>query len=165
MREDVRGRVGAALSVLVGLELTAARRAATLLTLQFGPLRPRGDGSVGDHALHAACAWRIDGPAGIVTGRADLFERLDAARNDSAEFDYDREPNLRDVRVREWLAAGPRGVEGVDADEFGGAAIRLAGGFALRLFPSGTRGEDWRLFRPGGRGPHFVVIGGTVEGD
>jgi hypothetical protein len=53
----------------------------------------------------------------------------------------------------------------VDADEFGGAAISLGRDFVLRCFPAGTRGEDWRLFRPQTDFPHLVVTGGAVETD
>jgi hypothetical protein len=52
----------------------------------------------------------------------------------------------------------------VDSDEHGGAVIVLDHGFTLRLFPAGTRGEDWRLFRPATIAPHFVVAAGEVNG-
>ena len=165
MREDTRRRVTVALSPLVGVELSAARRAADMLTLHFGPLRQSGKGSVGDHALHVQCAWRIDGPDGIVTGRAELWEPVDVERRYAEDFDYDDEPNLRDVRVRNWLAAGPHVVEDVEADDFGGAAIHFGGGFALRMFPMATRTEDWRIFGPGDDDSHFVVTGGKIEDD
>lgn len=53
-------------------------------------------------------------------------------------------------------------VEGVDADDFGGAALSLSGGYRLVMFPAGSTGEDWRLFRPSSRW-HFVVSGGRIE--
>jgi hypothetical protein len=69
--------------------------------------------------------------------------------------------------VKQWLAPNEWSliVNHVDADEFGGAAISFAQGFVLRLFPAGTRGEDWRLFQPTTGAPHFVVSGGAVESD
>lgn len=42
---------------------------------------------------------------------------------------------------------------------------RLLGGCRLTLFPAGSAGEDWRLFRPANgdeEAPHFVVVGGRV---
>jgi hypothetical protein len=54
-------------------------------------------------------------------------------------------------------------IEAVRADDYGGAAIQFSGGYQLVLFPAGTRGEDWRLFRPGIDEPHFVVVGGGIE--
>ena len=60
-------------------------------------------------------------------------------------------------------AAGPHVVEGVKADDFGGAEIRFGGGFALRMFPMATRTESWRIFGPDDDDSHFVVSGGRVE--
>jgi hypothetical protein len=157
----------AALSQIVGLPLTAARRAADMRTFQFGTLRPVDRGSVGDFVLHVQCPWRIEGPEGIVTGRLDLWE----PRDDSAPFDehwhYDKSPNLQDAHLEHWLARNPVPliVREVDADDFGGAVITLDQGFVLRLFPAGTRGEDWRLFQPRTDAPHVVISGGAVESD
>ena len=79
-------------------------------------------------------------------------------------WDYERWPNLQDALVKQWLAQHESAfvVASVEADEFGGAAIGFNQGFLLRLFPAGTRGEDWRLFPKTGA-PHFVVSGGLVE--
>jgi hypothetical protein len=155
----------AALSQLIGLPLTAARRAADMRTFQFGPLRPVGGGSVGDWALHVQCPWRIEGPDGIVTGRLDLWEPADENALVDEKWDYETAPNLQDARL-EWWLMGPeasRVVRGVDADAFGSAALRFDHDFVLRLFPAGTRSEDWRLFRPKTGHPHLVIIGGAVE--
>ena len=67
--------------------------------------------------------------------------------------------------MKEWLAQYESSlvVKSVDADEFGGAAISFGQGFVLRLFPAGTRGEDWRLFQPKTDAPHLVISGGAVE--
>ena len=163
----MRQQLIAALSQIVGLPLTAARRAADMRTFQFGTLRPVDRGSVGDFVLHVQCPWRIEGPEGIVTGRLDLWEPLD----DNARFDenwhYDKSPNLQDARLEDWLERNPVPliVKAVDADDFGGAVITLDQGFVLRLFPAGTRGEDWRLFQPRTDAPHVVISGGAVESD
>lgn len=73
-KPSTRQQVVTALSQIIGLPLTAARRAADMRTFQFGTLREVERGSVGDFALHVQCPWRIEGPAGIVTGRLDLWE-------------------------------------------------------------------------------------------
>ena len=160
---SIRDQIVATLSTLVGLPLSAARRAADMRTFQFGKLRPVERGSVGDFALHVQCAWRIEGPAGMVTGRSDLWEPFDATAP-IAGWDYEQSPNLQDVRMDEWRSRNTLLlVEHVDADDFGGAAIFLSSGFVLRLFPAGTRGEDWRLFRPKTESPHFVVAAGRPE--
>ena len=71
--------------------------------------------------------------------------------------------------MAEWLGEGPSAsppvVLAVRATPHGGAEIDLSDGCRLTLFPAGTVGEDWRLFRPGDDAPHFVVSGGRVEDD
>ncbi len=164
-RLPTREQVIAALSQIIGLPLTAARRAADMRTFQFGALRPVDRGSVGDFALHVQCPWRIEGPDGIVTGRLDLWEPVDDNAPFDENWDYEKSPNLQDARLEQWLARNESFlvVKSVDADEFGGAAIIFGQGFVLRLFPAGTRGEDWRLFRPKTGAPHLVIIGGAAE--
>jgi hypothetical protein len=162
-----RHRVIAGLSELIGLPLTAVRRAADMRTFQFGKLRPVERGSVGDFALHVLCPWRIEGPAGIVTGREDLWEPLEEDAPFDENWHYETSPNLQDARMRRWLEQHGASlvVQTVDADDFGGASVNLCGGFVLRLFPAGARNENWRLFRPKTDTPHFVVSGGVVEID
>jgi hypothetical protein len=160
------------LKPLVGLKLSIARRAADLRNFQFGQIRnvePRG--TVGEYGLHIQCPWRIEGPDGIVTGRSDLWNPADPdAKVDWDSWDYDKDANLQDTRIAELLGS-PMNVsnrlivEAVDADDFGGATIQLSGGYRLVIFPAGTRGEDWRIFRPKLDEPHFVVSGGRIEPD
>jgi len=166
-RPPTRQQVIAALSQIIGFPLTAVRRAADLRTFQFGTLRPVDRGSVGDFALHVQCPWRIEGQDGIVTGRLDLWEPVEDNAPFDEHWDHEKSPNLQDARLEEWLARNESSlvVKSVDADEFGGAVIGLGQSFVLRLFPAGTRGEDWRLFRPTTGAPHFVIIGGMVEPD
>ena len=167
-RFSTREQVIAALSQVIGLPLTAAWRAADMRMFHFGKLEPADRGSVGEFALHVQCPWRIDGPDGIVTGRLDLWETVEDDPNLRHEaWDYEKSPNLQDFRLDQWLARNGSSpvVESVDADEFGGGIIAFAHGFVLRLFPAGTRAEDWRLLGPRIDAPHFVIIGGTVEPD
>lgn len=69
--------------------------------------------------------------------------------------------------MERWLAehGGMLVVMSIDADESGGASISLDQDFMLRIFPAGTRGEDWRFLRPKSGLPHLVISGGTVESD
>lgn len=154
-----------ALSQIIGLPLTAARRAADMRTFQFGKLRPVDRGSVGDFALHVQCPWRIEAPREIVTGYLDLWEPVEENAPFEDNWDYEKSPNLQDARLDQWLAQNELSlvVTTVDADEYGGAAISLGRDFVLRLFPAGTRGEQWRLFRPKTDAPHFVITGLGVE--
>jgi hypothetical protein len=155
----------AALSEIVGLPLTASRRAADMRTFQFGQLRAVDRSSVGDFALHLQCPWRIEGPDGLVTGRLDLWEPVEDNAPYDENWNYEKSPNLQDALVKQWLAQNELVVASVDADEFGGAAISFSQGFVLRLFPAGTRGEDWRWFQPNRGARHLVISGGAVELD
>src|SRR4051812_5580418 len=103
-RPPTRLRVIAALSQILGLPLTAARRAADMRVFQFGTLRPVDRGSVGDFALHVQCPWRIEGQDGIVTGRLDLWESVEDDAPFDESWDYDKFPNLQDARLELWLA-------------------------------------------------------------
>ena len=163
-----RDQVLAALAPLVGLPLSGSHRAVDLRVFKFGRLRPfaRG-GEVGDYALHVQCAWRLDAADRIITGRRDLIEPLWPGPDfDFDDWDYDSPPNLQDVRMAEVLLAHARRppvVAAVDADAYGGATLAFDSGVSLRLFPVGTRGEDWRIFRPCSSERHFVIAGGRVE--
>jgi hypothetical protein len=176
---STEARVQRELRSIVGLELAVTRRAADLRGFHFGELRPRGEGKCsGEIVLHVQCAWRIEGPdGGLLTGRADLWEPTEGVDAvDLESWDYDRDGNLQDKRIAGWLGhhkdrmgsrppAGNRPVVlAARATPFGGAEIDFSDGYRLALFPAGSVGEDWRLFRAGDvDAPHFVVAGGRVQ--
>lgn len=165
---SVRSHIITQLEKLVGLRLSAARRAANMRTLQFGDLRTIEDGSIGEFALHIQCPWRIEGPDGTVTGSEDLWEPIErGSDSDPDDWHYEQSPNLQDSQVGQLLRRHGDSlvIRGVDADDFGGAAIHFQNDIVLRLFPAGTRGEDWRLFRPKTDTPHFVIAEGAIEDD
>ncbi len=162
---STRAHVLSRLEQLVGLSLSATLRAADMRVLKFGALRPVDGGEMGDFGLHFQCPWRIEGPDGIVTGRSDLWEPIERGPDfDWDTWRYDKSPNVQDSEMEQWMSQQGRGlvVASTDADEYGGAAIHFGDGFTLRLFPAGTRGEDWRLLSYKDA-PHFVVAGGKVE--
>lgn len=179
MPQTTQERVRQELQKLVGLELAATARAAELRGFHFGKLRPYRDRTVGEFALHVQCAWRIEGPDGVLTGQADLWEpALGFDSIDLESWDHERDGNLQDKRIAEWLGHhDPRAGSCLEAENgpvvlaaratpFGGAEIDLSGYCRLTLFPAGSAGEDWRLFRPGDGdedAPHFVVAGGRIE--
>jgi hypothetical protein len=84
---------------------------------------------------------------------------------DQGAWNDETSPNLQDDRLADWLDQSGASllVQSVDADEYGGASILFPEGHALRVFPAGSTGEDWRLFRPGTEQSHFVVSGGKVK--
>jgi len=112
--------------------------------------------------------------AEIVTGRSDLWEP-DTVAVASRRPDWTYEDgNLQDERLGSVLKGyDPQtrsllndtdklAVEGIKVDAYGGVVVSLSGDYRLAIFPSGTKGEDWRFFRPGTEGAHFVVRVGTV---
>ena len=105
-----------ALSQLVGLKLTAARRAADMRVFQFGELRPATNstlpsrenmprGTIGEFALHIQCPWRIASHNKIITGRSDLWEPIEHPNGFLYdEWDYERDGNLQDHLIERFMA-------------------------------------------------------------
>ncbi len=167
---------------LVGLELSEAWRAADMRNFQFfDEIRKAEKGTGKEYNMHVQCPWRIDGPEGIVTGRMDLYEPVETGDDfDWESWDYEKSENMQDRHIDNLLGDyDPQTdsrvnktkhliVEDVQADDFGGATIALSGGYRLILFPAGSQGENWRIFRPRetrGSEPHFVVSGGRIEAE
>ncbi len=163
-----------AFDVLIGLRLSIIRRAADMLVLHFGAIRPHpsGEGTVADYALHIQCAWRIDAPNGTLTGRDDLWEYTGPGER-PANRSYDDGLNLQDLKFRTVFTRGESTRSWVNAsDGFGVAAskqtnrgdvtLALVNGYSILLFPAGCSGEAWRLFAPGS-GRHVVFP--SVERD
>lgn len=161
----------------IGLGLATTSRAANMRGFHLGELRPFPDREVGEWVLHVQCPWRIEAPDGVLTGWSDLWEPAEqgVVGPELGRWDYGRDGNLQDLRIAEWLGRGdPRAgsclsgrdrpvVLAVRATPFGGAEIDLSDGHRLTLFPAGSVGEDWRLFRPDDDTAHFVVAGGRVD--
>jgi|SRR5687767_6738852 len=179
------------LDQLIGLPLSIARRAADMLVLHFGTIREvesrslsgrrrkNKKGTVGDFALHIQCPWRLENSDGIITGRGDLYRSAETGEYFDAELDddsfYKHGKNLQDRKMGELL----QGIEPVtdsymnvtnflivektEADNFGEATIYLSGGYRLRIFPSSSTGEHWRLFQGATDEKHFVVEGSVIE--
>jgi hypothetical protein len=165
-------KVRKALSVLMGLPLWATGRAG-LQWFQFGEkvVVQRRDGvpkKVGTYALHVDCPWRIIGPKGIIVGSHDRFYRAFDPENQPEDFAWDVPgANRCDARTDTLFAKLPRefqSVTSIEADLSAGFRLWFGEKYALEVFPNDTMGDEyWRLFRPGKRGPHFVVTGNGVE--
>jgi hypothetical protein len=166
------------LANLVGLELAAAHRAADMRMFQFGKMRPvppskiprlnsRPKGSVGEFALHLQCPWRLEAEHEILTGRSDLWKPVEMADGFSIdEWDYEKDGNIQDLRINQWLTSdNNRVVDSVRIQSHGGFTLVLNSGVQLVVFPSGSASEDWRLFQPDRNTPHLVVSGGRIERD
>lgn len=134
----------------------------------FGAITEGLDGSWGEFALHLQCPWRLEGPAGFVTGQGDLWEHATLSLPPEG-WSYESGDSLADARLRTAIGRSApidsqaKGgserrlvVEAVQASEFGDITLSLSDGYVLRVFPDTSRGEAWRLLRPKGEEEHFV---------
>lgn len=154
---DIRKQIEQRLSVLIGLDLSGAGRAADMLTLQFGPIREmttkRGTVKhVGAWALHIQCAWKIECADEVFAGSPD-FAVSDEATRAALE------------RIRGLIADnGPLIVERVMVGDNGGVSISMSRQLRLSIVTDAAPDEeDWRFFEPGSEGNHFVIQGGKVD--
>jgi hypothetical protein len=144
-------------------------RAADMRTIQFGAVRDYKSGCVGEYALHIQCPWRFENETGIITGSSDLDRPFDENKELNDDFDWEHDDNLQDHLLRQLLNGYDERTRQivnsttllvateVEADLTGGFWLKLSGGYRLIVFPTGTRDEAWRIFRPGSEEKHFVV--------
>jgi hypothetical protein len=132
----------------------------------FGAMRKVAKGAVGENALHVQCPWRIQTNDRIVTGRGDLCEPAEVPADfDWKTWHWDGKETLQDRLVSDLLVMTELTVQEVVTDCHGGVTLSLSDGYALVLFPDGSRAEDWRVFIPDSGKHHFVVSGGHEERD
>lgn len=172
VRGTVKTQIERAASILVGKLLWKCTRAADLASFQFGA-RTKVAGlrnvtkEVGEYALHVQCAWRIAREDQVIVGSRDLYYPADFLEEDEipAEFDWDRDPNLRDKRLESLFDNGREfTVLSVEAGAGGSLRIALSGDLFLDILPyDSLLREHWRLFDPRTDHSHFVVTGGGIE--
>lgn len=113
-------------------------------------------------SLHIQCPWRIEKDDRIITGRYDYHEPLnDIHGEEYTAWDPHKDGNLQDQAVASFLKEIVV-VDEIQYDGCGAIVLLFSNDAKLRLFPDGTKSEDWRLFKPN-QGPHFVVSGGEIE--
>lgn len=149
-----------ALDILIGLRLSIIRRAADMLVLHFGDVRPHssGVGTVGAYALHVQCPWRLDGPTKTVTGSSDLW--IYAGTGERPEnWSYDDGLSLqdkkfadlfaRDEETRSWINDSDRlVVAATQQTKLGEVKLDFVNQFAISIFPTSAVSEAWRFFAP-----------------
>src|SRR6266850_4859653 len=152
--------------VLQGLPVQRIGRAADLVWVMFGALRPRrvprhADDVIGEWAVHIQCAWRFSHGDVIVLGRSDLNLKAQA----DEPYDWEAKGESRFDRIAATLndsfAADSALVTAVSVDEVGGFSLSFSNGFRLSVFPDDSGGsaysEDYRIFQPDRESVHFVV--------
>ncbi|WP_321879067.1 hypothetical protein [Paraburkholderia bannensis] len=154
---DTREQIEQRLSVLIGVGLSGAGRAADMLTLQFGPLREMTTKHgtvkrVGAWALHIQCTWKIEHANEVFAGSPDFAVSDEATR---AKLE----------RIRGLIADnGPFMVERVSVGANGNVSISMSRQLHLSIIADAEPDEeDWRFFDPGSAGKHFVIQGGKVD--
>jgi hypothetical protein len=172
-RDIMKTQIENAAAVLIGKSMWKCTRAADLASFQFGS-RSKVPGfrntikEVGEFALHVQCAWRIAREDRVIVGSRDLYYPADSSGDEEIppEFDWDRDPNLRDKQVQSLFADDTVEftVLSVEAGAAGSLSISLSGNLFLHIFPYDSLShEHWRLFDPRTDSPHFVVTGSGIE--
>ena len=171
----MQAEVQKALEVLKGKAIWAPRRAADMATFQFGERSVAQDfygrpTEVGEFALHIQCPWRIVKRDRFVVGSNDLYYPAEHSHNDDrpspSDFDWDREPNLRDKLLRTLFGPGEPQltVRGIETGCVGSFRLILENDTFLEVFPNGSiPHEHWRLFSPKRDRPELVVTGAGIE--
>ena len=136
-------------NAIMGLPLSQINRAADMLMLGFGQIRPVKDGEVSDWSLHFLCSWRLLGPSGIITGHRDLWEPLDE-EDWSEDWDYES-GNLQDESILEFFnfSGEKYFVEDIAVKNCGDLEVLLSGGYKIETFLNHTFGDAWLIFEPG----------------
>jgi hypothetical protein len=160
--------LASALDNLIGLQIFIATYAADMRGFGFRLPRNSGNGDADEWYVHLQCCWRIESPERIITGSYDWYESAKVG----ADLEEDWKPtsggSLQDLRLRGLfgIEAPERGplynqtndlvVTDVQASGLGDLTLSLSGGYALRVIPAGSRGEQWRLFKRGDLDSHYI---------
>jgi len=133
---------------------------------------------IGEFSLHLQCPWRITNTEGVVTGSGDWYapeHAEDFEKLADESWDPGHGGSLQEAKLRSLLDNQRTDVKyvtnetknlvvtGVRTDRIGGFELLLSTGYSLEAFPSSSRWEDWRLFRPSSEEPHFVVECGVAS--
>lgn len=175
---NMAAEVKEALGALIGLRLSLSAYSC-LQVFGFGQTQPRDGGTIAEYSLHVQCPWRLVRESRLICGSFDRFLREDGTYSDDDGWDpLDGSlldvilmrlfQNVRTMRTRMPLEnkTGDLVVtDVVEVDDFGGFTLGLSPDYALSVFPSGSTGEYWRLFKPALETPHFVVEAELVSRD
>jgi|SRR5579863_2149044 len=152
---------------LVGLQMFIATYAADLRGFGFrlpGSLKQ----DVEEWHIHLQCCWRIESATKIITGSYDWYESAKPGDDLAEDWKPTAGGSLQDFKLRSLFAVkndekGPLYnatedlvVTDAQANPLGDLTIVLSGGYTLRVLPSGSRGEQWRLFKRGDLDSHYV---------
>ena len=160
--------IDSVLKELVGLKTFVSNYAADMRA--FGFRYPDDSSQSSEWYLHIQCSWRIKSVDQVITGSFDWFEPVDANRDLGDQWDPATGGSLQELKLRDVFqdfgASRPIHnhtdnlvVTAASANKFGDLTIDLTGGFQLDVFPAGSRGEFWRIFKHGDLNSHFIWEG------
>ena len=143
-------------------------RTLDMIELGFGSDVPAAGSSDPDrrlpsHVFHMQCPFRLDSACGVVVGSRDVY--IDPLLGADTPDDFDWRPhrsNTFDAATASFFEAHPPGTlncVSVAANNSGSIELLLDAGYVLRLFPNGSRMEEfWRYFQPDTSGEYVVVF-------
>jgi hypothetical protein len=126
-------------------------------------------------ALHIQCSWRIETERHIVTGGYDTFEPAVPDADPEEDLEPSKGGGLGELRLRDLFNSHDLALRKIVSsrtdfvcteallEEHGDATLSFSGGYKLRLFPTGSRGEHWRVFALHNLERHVVCSADTSE--
>jgi hypothetical protein len=154
---------------LLGLKIFLTSHAADMREFGFHAPDPEDNSQTSEWFLHIQCAWRIESSNEIMTGSFDWFEPADPTRDTEPNWDPATGGSLQELKLREIFRDFENQPIYNQTTNFlvldavmaavGDLVIGLSGGFRIRVFPAGSKGEFWRLFKKGDPDSHFVCEG------
>ena len=156
------------LSILKGLELAAASRAANMIYLKFGKLTYIGKrGIIGEYGLHLQIPWRFANEFAVIVGDGDMYEHINEDGKYYEDYDWDEEGNLCDFKIQTLIIPNRHKVMDIVADNYGGFEILFSSNIKLSVFPNLTANHEysefWRLLYPDREKNHFVIGSFGIE--
>ena len=169
------GHLEKSLRDVVGSGFVHLGRTLDMIELGFGPDVLLADSTILNrwlpaHVFHVQCPFRLDDVDRTLVGSRDVYTDTQAGGSLHPDGDFgpqaDRS-NAFDAAAKRFFDVHPSGslrCTGVTADNSGGIALSLDGGYVARVFPNASHTcEFWRYFRPDTTGDDLVVF--NDEGD
>lgn len=161
------------LRVIRGQRLCLTRRSLDVRQFHFGSLTVDGRKRWGQWALHVACPWRVDGPAGLITGSSDSSHPREALRNEATaaverlSVQDEALARIMESESQSFGEATNRGealiVESIVVDNGMTLKLTFSGHYTLTVMPAGVRDEAWRFLQPDGDEEQLVVVGDHLD--
>jgi hypothetical protein len=172
----MKKKIEDALRQLVGMRLLRIRLTGSIRGFGFTSSAPgqMTYDEPGEWTLQVDCTWRVEHDGKIYTGTEDWYEY--PGGKEPNDWDPDDNRGLQVELLRKLMndestasdirnVSGSFAVEAVEASDCGDVVIHLGPGeWILRVFPSGSVGDSWALFRRE-KGGTFLTFHGSPPTD